>query len=165
MPKKSKGRGNRGRGRGNNGQDHQQPRPGRRENGAAAVVLDREENRNLDDEESERTLDKTSGPSQRTSSSRSQESADTARSNSEEKKPIPSARTQDERPGPSEISLRPQTAPFAKPATNAEKCEQSRKPCAASPASEGLYHTIIYCDINSGVILFFCCLVDIIKFL
>ena len=141
MPKKSKGRGNRGRGRGNNGQDHQQPRPGRSENGVAAVVSDREEKRSLDDEESERTLEKTPGPSHRTSSSRSQESADTALSKeqeSEEKKPIPSARTQDERPGPSEISFRPQTSPFVKPVGNAEKCEQTRKPCAASPAPEGL---------------------------
>ncbi|XP_074606176.1 protein argonaute-2-like isoform X1 [Acropora palmata] len=140
MPKKSKGRGNRGRGRGNNGQDHQQPRPGRSENGVAAVVSDREEKRSLDDEESERTLEKTPGPSHRTSSSRSQESADTALSKeqeSEEKKPIPSARTQDERPGPSEISFRPQTSPFVKPVGNAEKCEQTRKPCAASPAPEG----------------------------
>ena len=140
MPKKSKERANRGRGRGNNGQDHQQPRPERSENGAAARVWDREEKGNLDEEKSGGTLEETAGPSQRTSSSRNQQSADTALSTevkSKEKNPIPSPRSQDERPGPSGISLRPQTAPLVKPAWNTEKCEQTRKSCVTSPTSEG----------------------------
>ncbi|XP_015751565.1 PREDICTED: protein argonaute-2-like isoform X2 [Acropora digitifera] len=133
MPKKPKGRGNRGRGRGNNGQDHQQPRPGRSENGTAAIVSDREEKQNLDGEGSEGTVKETAAPSQRTS--RSQESADKAHSKehkSEEKNAISSKRSQDERPGPNEISLRPETARFVKPAGNAENCEQTRKLCPSS---------------------------------
>lgn len=141
MPKKSKGRGNRGRGRGNNGQDHQQPRPGRSENGAAAIVSDREEKQNLDGEASEGIVKETAGPRQRTS--RSEESADKAHSKeqkSEEKNAISSERSLDERPGPTEISLRPQTAHFVKPAGNAEKCGQTRELCPAS--DEGWLHTI-----------------------
>ena len=140
MPKKSKGRGNRGRGRANNGQDHQQPRPGRSENGSAAIVSDLEEKANLDEEKNERALEEAGGPSQRTSTSRSHQSADAALSKeqkSEEKIAIPSARSQDERPGPSEICLRPKTAPLVKPAGNTEKCEQTRKSCAASPTFVG----------------------------
>ena len=145
MRRKSKGRGNRGRGRGNNGQDRQQPRPGRSENGAAAIGSDREEKGNLDEEKSEGKLEETASPSQRTSTSRSQQSAHTVLSTevkSEEKNAIPSARSQDERPGPSEISFRPQTAPFVKPATNTEKCKQMRKSGVGSPTSEGWLHTI-----------------------
>lgn len=142
MPKKPKGRGNRGRGRGNNGQDLQQPRPGRRENGTAAIVSDREEKRNLDGEESERTLEGTVGPSQGTytGTNQSQQSALTALSTepkSEEKTAIPSARSQDERLGPSDFSLRPQTAPFVKSCGNTDKCEETSKSCVASTTSEG----------------------------
>ena len=131
MPKKPKGRGNRGRGRGNNGQDHQQPRPGRSENGTAAIVSDREEKKqNLDGEGSERRVKETAAPSQRTS--RSQESADKAHSK-EHKNAISWERSQGERPGPNEISLRPESASFVKPATNAEKCEQRQKSCVQCP--------------------------------
>ena len=138
MPKKSRGRGNRGRGRGNNGQDHQQPRPGRSENGAAAIVSDREEKRNF--EEEKRKLHETAGPSRRTSTSRSQQSADAALSTElkfEEKNAIPSARSEEESLGPSEISLRPQNVPSVKPLGNTEKCEQTQESCVASPASKG----------------------------
>ncbi|XP_067047269.1 protein argonaute-2-like isoform X2 [Acropora muricata] len=137
MPRKPKGRGNRGRGRGNNGQDHQQPRPGRSENGISAIVSDREEKQNLDGEGSDGTVKETAAPSQRTS--RSQESADKAHSKehkSEEKNAISSKRSQDERPGPNEISLTPETASFVKPATNAEKCEQRHKSWVVSHTSE-----------------------------
>jgi len=154
MPKKPKGRGNRGRGRGNNGQDLQQPRPGRRENGTAAIVSDREEKQNLDGEGSEGTVKETAAPSQRTS--RSQESADKAHSKehkSEEKNAISSKRSQDERPGPNEISLRP--ARFVKPAGNAENCEQTRKLCPAS--DEGWLHITINWQYSiNHVVHFFC---------
>ncbi|XP_074606193.1 protein argonaute-2-like isoform X2 [Acropora palmata] len=128
---------NRDRERGNNGKDRQQPRPGRRENDAAAkLVSDREEKRNLDGDESERTLAETAGPSQGTYTSQSQQSAHTALSTelkSKEKTAIPSPRSQDERLGPSESCLRPQTAPCG----NTDKCEETRKSCVASTTSEG----------------------------
>ena len=138
MPRKPRGRGNGGRGRGNNGQDHRQPRLGG--NGAAAIVLDREEKRIIGEEKSEGTLEEMPGQSQRTSNSRNQQSANTARSTevkSEEKNAIPLARSQEERPGPNGVPLRPQTAPFVKPVGNSEKCEQTQESCVASPASKG----------------------------
>ena len=145
---------NRDRERGNNGKDRQQPRPGRKENDAAAkLVSDREEKRNLDGDESERTLAETAGPSQGTYTSQSQQSAHTALSTelkSKEKTAIPSPRSQDERLGPSESCLRPQTAPCG----NTEKCEETRKSCVASTTSEGWFHTICW-EVNSHVILFF----------
>ena len=141
MPRKAKGRGNRGRGRGNNGQDHQQPRPGRSENGTTAIVSDREEKRNLDGEESERTL---------------AETALSTELKSKQETAIPSARSQDERLGPSEIWLRPQTAPFVKPCGNTDKCEETRKSCVASTISEGWLHTICW-EANSHINYSFLC--------
>ena len=142
MQRESNEIGNRNGQRGNNGKDRQQQRPGRSENDAAAIVSDREEKRNLDGEESERTLEETAGPSQGTytGTSQSQESALTALSTepkSEEKTAIPSARSHDERLGPSDFSLRPQTAPFVKPCGNTDKCEETSKSSVASTTSEG----------------------------
>ncbi|XP_044181960.1 protein argonaute-2-like isoform X6 [Acropora millepora] len=134
--------GNRDRERGINGKGRQQPRPGSSESDAAAIVSDREEKRNLDGEESERTLEGTVGPSQGTytGTNQSQQSALTALSTepkSEEETAIPSARSPDERLGPSDFSLRPQTAPFVKPCGNTDKCEETSKSCVASTTSEG----------------------------
>ena len=133
--------GNRDRERGNNGKDRQQSRPGRRENDAAAIVSDREEKRNLDGEESERTL---------------AETALSTELKSKQETAIPSARSQDERLGPNEIWLRPQTAPFVKPCGNTDKCEETRKSCVASTISEGWLHTICW-EANSHINYSFLC--------
>ena len=159
MQRESNEIGNRDGERGNNGKDRQQQRPGRSENDAAAIVSDREEKRNLDGEESERTLEGTVGPSQGTytGTNQSQQSALTALSTalSEEKTAIPSARSQDERLGPSDFSLRPQTAPFVRPCGNTDKCEETSKSCVASTTSEGWLRKHAAWEINSHVILFF----------